>query len=299
MSEQKFTFLELAEKILFDQNKPLSAREITAIAIAEGLLTSEGQTPWHTMKSKLSMDVLNNGEDSKFMRVFQGLFALRSFGLEEYKAVRYKKNKLEEDIAVIRKSDLFKIIRIPGYVQQGIDRTLLSSLATSMNRRLAEDDFSVIQLVSVFIVFHDGKVLTHMRSARLPEQRLHGEYSLMLGGHLSIEDFTQLTLDLFQESSLSDCSYILRELSEELILNSVPKVTPKGYIYDVSRDVSKQHLGLVYLVELESDDYKIGERGFLMNSQFEDPVTIENRIDEFENWSVTLLANIKNITSNV
>jgi predicted NUDIX family phosphoesterase len=292
MVEINKSFLDLAEMILEEGKCPLSAREITTIALQRGLLKSDGQTPWQTMKSKLATDILKNGDGSRFMRAFQGLFTLRKYGSEEYIATRFVKNKMDESIAVIPLNELSKLIPMPGYFQIGVSRSKLGSLAFSMGRRAAEEDFSVVQLVSVFVIHHEGKFLTHMRSARLPEQRLHGEYSIMLGGHVSIDDFAQLTLDLFEEDSLSDCSYILRELSEELILSSVPEVVPRGYLYDDSRDVSKQHLGLVYLVNLLDEKYKIGERGFLMNSKFESIQEISDRRDDFENWSHIILNNL-------
>lgn len=297
MSNQNLTFLDIAELILEEAGKPLSAREIVATAISRGLLITEGKTPWQTMKSKLSMEVLKNGDQSKFIRAFQGLFTLRKYGTDEFVATRFVKNKLDEDIAVIWASDLGELIPAPGYFQCGVDRGKLGKLVFSMGRREAEENFDVIQLVSVFVVHHSGSILTHMRSARLPEQRLHGEYSAMLGGHVSVEDFSQLTLDLFAEDSLSDCSYILRELSEELVLNTVPVVTPRGYIYDVSREVSRQHLGMVYLVDLEDFSYEIGERGFLMNSKFETQQEIRMHFDQFENWSCVLLDNFDKITN--
>jgi predicted NUDIX family phosphoesterase len=292
------TYLEIAEQILQTSNKSMSAREIVSLAVQQGILQSEGLTPWQTMKSKLSTDILEKGIESKFMRVAQGLFSLRGHGSTEFFATRFKKNKLDEEIAVIDAKNLDKLIPHPGYFQSGIDKNLISSLVRPMQRRLAEEDFSVIQLVSVFVVHHEGTFLTHLRSARLPEQRLHGEYSMMLGGHLAIEDFTQLTLDLFSEDTLSDCSYILRELSEELILATDPRVEPRGYLYDTSREVSKQHLGLVYLVDLPEKKFQIGERGFLMNSVFENPSAIRERISEFENWSVTLLNQCDSFTSS-
>lgn len=299
MSAPHRTYLEVAEQFLAEKKKPMSAREIVVLALDQGLIRSEGKTPWQTMKSKLSTEILAHGENSKFMRVAQGLFALRSFDNAEFIATRFKKNKLDEEIAVIKLSDLAQLVPTPGYFQIGIDRNLISHLALPMHRRIAEEDFTVVQLVSVFIVHYDGTFLTHMRSARLPESRLHGEYSLMLGGHLAIEDFSQLTLDLFAEDSLSDCSYILRELSEELVLETDPIVEPRGYIYDVGREVSKQHIGLVYFVDLPEKKFQIGERGFLMNAIFEEPSSIRQRIDQFENWSVVLLDNLAEITSNI
>ena len=291
------TYLEIAEQLLQESNKPMSAREIVTHAIGQGLLKSEGKTPWQTMKSKLSTDILQRGQQSRFMRVAQGLFALRSFDNTEFIATRFKKNKLDEQIAVIDLTSLDLLIPKPGYFQIGLDRVRISELARPMQRRAAEEDFSVVQLVSVFVVHYNGTFLTHMRSARLPEQRLHGEYSMMLGGHLGIEDFAQLTLDLFAEDSLSDCSYILRELSEELVLNTDPIVEPKGFLYDTSREVSKQHLGLVYFVDLKEKKFQIGERGFLMNATFEDLSSIRARSHQFENWSLILLENSQTLIS--
>lgn len=295
MSRERASYLDSAEKILSEYDRPMSAREIVAIALTAGTLHTDGATPWQTMKSKLSTDILNRGVNSRFKRVSQGLFALRSFDEDEFIASRFTKNKLDEEIAVIRGTDLYQLIPQPGYFHTGINRALISALVQPMMRRAAEEDFSVVQLVSVFVVHHKGRFLTHLRSARLPEQRLHGEYSVMLGGHLAIDDFTQLTLSLFDDESLADCSYILRELSEELILETDPFVVPCGYLYDTSREVSKQHLGLVYAVDLAEQKYRIGERGFLMNSRFESPEEIRLRIDQFENWSLVLLENFDRI----
>lgn len=293
-SAEKYTmtFLEVAEYYLGTENRPLSAREIVALALRDKLLVTEGKTPWQTMKSKLSTDILTFGENSRFKRVFQGYFALRDFEADEYVATRFVKSKLDESIAVISRRDLGKIIPGVGFHLSAIDRPKLTRLAEPMLRREAEETFDVVQLVSVFVVMHEGRYLTHMRSARLPESRLRGEYSMMLGGHLSVDDFSQLTLDLFSnDEDLSDCTYILRELSEELIIDSDPVVVSRGYIYDDSRPVSTQHLGLVYEVSIDKPTFRIGERGFLLNAKFERMNDIRNRKSDFENWSWLLMDN--------
>jgi len=293
--ERTLSFLDLAEQYLKSSGRPLSAREIVTLAIQDGVLQSEGKTPWQTMKSKLSTDILNHGQQSRFKRVFQGVFALREAKNEEYQATRFIKNKLDEDIAVIPRTSLGKLIPRPGLWIRNIDRSQLTALSVSMRRREAEETFDVVQLISVFVVTYEGKFLTHMRSARLPESRLRGEYSMMLGGHVSVEDFAQLTLDLFDGEDLSDCTYILRELSEELILSTDPSVKPCGYLYDEGREVSKQHMGLVYLVTLPKLSFEIGERGFLLNAKMETLQEILERRDQFENWSWLLMDQINKL----
>ncbi len=290
------TFLDIAEIYLRRVGKPMSAREIVALATTDGMLRTKGLTPWQTMKSKLSTDILTRGEKSRFKRVFEGVFALRDDSAAEYQAPRFVKGKLEEDIAVIPASELGQLINGPGLWMMPIDRHQLTSLSHPMLRREAEETYEVIQLISVFVVTYQGRFLTHLRSARLPEKRLHGEYSMMLGGHLAIEDFAQLTLDLFStDEDLADCTYILRELSEELVLKTSPIVEPRGYIYDISRDVSKQHLGMIYLVTLPELSFEIGERGFLMNAKMETIDQIKSRREDFENWSWLIMDNIEKL----
>jgi restriction system protein len=68
-------FLDAAYKVLKDSQKPLRYTEITARALAKGLLDTRGQTPESTMGSRLYVDVKK--PNSRFRQVGQGLFALR------------------------------------------------------------------------------------------------------------------------------------------------------------------------------------------------------------------------------
>jgi len=63
----------------------------------------------------------------------------------------------------------------------------------------------------------------------------------------------------------------------------------RGLLYDDSRPVSRQHLGITYDVFLRSEKFEIGERGFLMDAKFETLDEIISRREEFENWSWILI----------
>jgi hypothetical protein len=57
------TFLELAEKILNEQKKPLTASEIWQYATGKGyerLLNSEGKTPWATLGALIYVNARDN-----------------------------------------------------------------------------------------------------------------------------------------------------------------------------------------------------------------------------------------------
>lgn len=280
-------FLDIAQKVLSEVRKPLSYQEITDTGLKNGWLRTKGKTPAESMRARLSTDILRKKEKSVFMRTAAGTFGLRSWAdrEEEYVAPRFKKSLLDEDVLVFPAASLTKYI--PG---RGLHASLLKNRAEliaelkPMLRRIAEEDFSVIQLVSAFIIRFGDKYLTYKRTKRLPETRLHGYYSVPFGGHLNPDD----VLPLFDIFDPKNAPFILaRELREEIRLrkNEQPKMAYKGLLYDDSREVSRQHLGVVYDVYFDSPEFVIGERGFLMDAKFETLGEIEARIQDFENWS--------------
>jgi len=284
-------FLDVAHQVLLETRAPLSARAITQMALAQGLLSSAGKTPWQTMKSKLATDILQRRERSLFMRVAQGKFALREWHANsEYIADRYSKALLAEDVVVFPASSLDKYVASRGFFKGQIQggRHLMAE-CTPMSRQEAEEDFSFIQLVSVFVVHFNDLYLTYKRTRRLPESRLHGSYSMIFGGHLNPEDMPPL-FNIFDP--VDGAAFMLRELAEEICLPSdeKPQISYKGVIYDDSVALSRQHLGIVYDVALRSNRYAIGERGFLMDSRLETLNAIWERRKQFENWSLLILA---------
>lgn len=73
---KKLSFKEAALKILKEADEPLSAKEITKIALSEGMIETLGDTPEATMAAKLYTDISNNSS-SKLKKVGKGLFALK------------------------------------------------------------------------------------------------------------------------------------------------------------------------------------------------------------------------------
>jgi predicted NUDIX family phosphoesterase len=283
-------FLKAAYEILSKEGRPLSAKEIVDLAVSDGRLTSAGKTPWQTMKAKLSTEILNRGAESPFMRAEKGRFALRQWRtvMKEHVAERFQKALFDEDIVVFPSGSLQKYIPGPGLYTGRFDSASLISECRSMRRREAEGTFDFIQLVSVFVVRYGEKYLTYKRTKRLPESRLHDFYSFSFGGHLNPSDIKPL-LNIFDPGLATPL--LLRELGEELKLERgrAPELAYRGLLYDTSREVSRQHIGVTYDVFLPTDRYEIGERGFLMDPRFETLDQILVRKADFENWSVLLI----------
>jgi predicted NUDIX family phosphoesterase len=64
-------------------------------------------------------------------------------------------------------------------------------------------------------------------------------------------------------------------------------------LYDNAREVSTQHVGETYEITVHSQEFAIGERGFLMDAKFESLSEIRARAAEFENWSLLLLESME------
>ena len=69
-----------------------------------------------------------------------------------------------------------------------------------------------------------------------------------------------------------------RELNEELRLRTTYQLTLRGVLYDDARPVSRQHLAIVFDVDLTEPDYVVGERGFLQQDKFETWTEVGQRL---------------------
>ena len=73
---KKLSFKEAAIKILKEADEPLSAKEITEIALEEELIDTSGTTPDATMAAQLYVDI-NKNSATQFKKVGRGKFALK------------------------------------------------------------------------------------------------------------------------------------------------------------------------------------------------------------------------------
>lgn len=73
------TFAEAAYQVLKQAGKPLSANEITSIALEKGMISTVGKTPFATMGARLYVDIKRKGDESKFVKANRGKFALKEW----------------------------------------------------------------------------------------------------------------------------------------------------------------------------------------------------------------------------
>ncbi len=153
-------------------------------------------------------------------------------------------------------------------------------------RSSVEEDPTFKQLIPYVILQAevDGvkKVFQYTRGKGQGEKRLHAKLSIGIGGHISREDAD--SEDLYR-------SGMLRELTEETIIESAYDEELVGFIYDDTSAVGRVHLGVVHLLRLSSPAARAREAE-LVDSGFEAIDVMKHQLDRFEVWSQLCLKNL-------
>jgi predicted NUDIX family phosphoesterase len=115
-------------------------------------------------------------------------------------------------------------------------------------RSEAEPDESFKQVIPYVAIRHGSDYLLLQRTRNQSEKRLHNKYSLGIGGHINPSEAD--SDDPFMEG-------LLRELNEEVSVPEPYKVAFQGIIYDEATEVSRVHLGLFHVINLEKREFNI------------------------------------------
>jgi predicted NUDIX family phosphoesterase len=283
------SFLEAAHQVMKRIGRPMTAAEILSEARAAGLISTDGKTPIKSLNARLAVDILRFKAQSRFMRADGSRYALRAWSdtVQERIVPRRTLALVDEDILAFDAVRLRHFVPEDGFKRDDETHQELLASCFSVKRADAEKRYDIIQLISVYIVRHYQHFLTYKRSRRLPEGRLHDTYSCFFGGHLTASDL----MPLFRFSDPEQALYLLdRELSEELRLTHRPEaMNYRGLLYDPRTDVSKQHIGIVFCVDVHDQQFTIGEKGFLTDAKFETVEQMRTRLKTFENWSEYLI----------
>lgn len=188
----------------------------------------------------------------------------------------------EENILVIRR-DLFDSIgEFQGFCADA-ERYLQEFFVEGNNffveRSRAENDASLKQLIPYCIFRHGRKVLHYVRGGSSGEKRLFAKGSIGIGGHINDGDLHLETFD-----SIGYRRAVEREIAEELHVSGGFTDQVIGLINDDSSEVGQVHLGVVHVVDLESDRVRPAESA-ITNVEFVDPIELNDRKTSLETWS--------------
>src|SRR2546423_2634210 len=116
-----------------------------------------------------------------------------------------------------------------------------SSNTLYLNRTDAERDKRYKQLIPYVLILCHGKILRYRRGRGGQETRLHGLYSVGVGGHISEEDHGLFSSGPGYQEGMR------RELMEEVAIGEL-KEAAVAVINDDSTEVGHVHFGVVHIL---------------------------------------------------
>ncbi len=114
-----------------------------------------------------------------------------------------------------------------------------------------EEDPSLKQVIPYLVVRRDGLYMLFQRTSTGGEGRLHGLFSVGVGGHVARADVDGAE-DLVAAG-------LRRELDEELVVPGAWSARMVGVLNDDDNPVGAVHFGLVHLVDVHSGEVSIRE----------------------------------------
>lgn len=129
-----------------------------------------------------------------------------------------------------------------------------------LNRSEAEQDRRYKQLIPYVLLICNGKILRYRRGRGGQESRLHGLYSVGIGGHIADEDHGLFSKDVGYRDGMR------RELLEEVAVEAVDE-SPVALINDDSTDVGYVHFGVVHIMHVANENVA-GRRSGILGPEF-------------------------------
>lgn len=102
---KKLSALDAAYSVLSESGQPLNNKEITRRVLDQALWQTKGKTPHSTLNARITVDIKKKGTNSRFQRSEKGMYALREWGLPEYKPTRKKRGvKQSQSVAGLQET---------------------------------------------------------------------------------------------------------------------------------------------------------------------------------------------------
>ena len=146
-----------------------------------------------------------------------------------------------------------------------------------LNRNEAETDRNHKQLIPYVLLICDGKILRYRRGRGGQETRLHGLFSVGIGGHIAEEDHGLFSKDVGYEAGMR------RELMEEIAVDEL-RDAAVAVINDDSTEVGYVHFGVVHVAHVP-DESVAGRRSGIVGPEFIPIREAVKDVSGYESWS--------------
>ena len=146
-----------------------------------------------------------------------------------------------------------------------------------LNRSEAELDKRYKQLIPYVLILCNGRILRYRRGKKGQETRLHGLYSVGIGGHISEEDHGLFSSRQGYQESMQ------RELKEEVDIDE-GKQPAVALINDDSTEVGFVHFGVVHVMHVAHEKI-VGRRSGILAPEFVPIAEAKKDLSAYESWS--------------
>ena len=158
-----------------------------------------------------------------------------------------------------------------------------------LNRNAAEQDRRYKQLIPYVLILCNDRILRYRRGKGGQETRLHGLFSVGIGGHISEEDnglyYSQLG---YQEG-------MRRELMEEVEIKAANEAAV-AVLNDDSTDVGFVHFGVVHVMHVATEEV-VGRRSGIVAPEFVPMADAMKTPLAYESWSRLCLENLETLVA--
>ena len=162
---------------------------------------------------------------------------------------------------VVEKIELHEICRI-----------FMNAKPEFVSRSECETDLSLKQIIP-YVVLRTKKGITALYSRAGSEKRLHGQWSVGIGGHVNIVDFKS-------SINMTILTGMFREIDEEFIKRNIFDIPKFHGVINLEKEVGRFHLGLVFLANVT--DMSLYDPGpELKNFRWES----KKNLPDIEEWS--------------
>ena len=174
-------------------------------------------------------------------------------------------------------------------VQKYLPVLTSSSNILYLNRSQAEQDKHYKQLIPYVLIICGQKILRYRRGRGGGESRLHGLFSVGIGGHISEEDHGLFSSDRGYQDGMR------RELREEVAIEERQDAAV-AVINDDSTEVGLVHFGVVHLLNVTNEKVA-GRRSGIVAPEFVLITEAVKDASNYESWSRYCLDNLDSLLS--
>ncbi|TVZ41361.1 putative NUDIX family phosphoesterase [Alteromonadaceae bacterium 2753L.S.0a.02] len=282
-------FLRAAYRVLELNGTPKTAAEIVDIAIKKGFLVTQGKTPGHTMRARLSDEIRRSGTSSIFLRVGPNRFALREWGENvEYHARPFTKKIPKETTVCVERKEIDKLTKemfgVFPYLNKVRNFIENRENLHYIPRIEAEQNTNYKQLIAyVVIEIGTGEYLTYIRGKYSSAHRtlLLGKRSIGFGGHILDID----AYDLFDSEDSGAKRAAIREITEEISGIELECLDIDGLIVDNSSYEGQKHIGILLIARANEATIPISNELSINNIQICNYKDLWANYHQMEFWS--------------